>query len=233
MKDALQHHFSKNGRKNQLSQIMLPELIAEARANGFGAVEPGDDDESEILACRYLRQAGVLTRKGFRVKTKTWSELIKRMAAHNKEWHAWLYALCVLVHSQGHFKTVWDMPVFGCELPASLVQTLPGDHIAGQHDKAGAAGQKLRSLRARCRNACVDAALCQGERGARQRAFVIVEITRPFADMFSQGNGRLVGRREGAHALRGVCCIRASVRRPPRPGCFAEPGIARRVHFFR
>ena len=93
MKEALQHHFSNNGGKNPLFQIMLPDLIAEARANGFGAVELGDDDESEILAWRYLRQAGVLTRKGFRVKTKTWSELIKRMAAHNKEWHTWLYAL--------------------------------------------------------------------------------------------------------------------------------------------
>ena len=184
--DALAEHFSKYDHCNPLFRAMLPELSAEARSNGFGTDTPEGSRASERSAWLYLRSASVLNRKGFKVKTKTWFEVINRMHAHNKEYYAWLYALCVLCKAQGHFKTLADMPVFGADLPPALVSVLPGDALANAKSKAGAAGQKLRSLHARCANACVVAALCQGQRSAMHRSRLIVHIARPVWTCFAK-----------------------------------------------
>ncbi len=65
-----------------------------------------DSDEAADQAWAYLQSVSILTRKGFRVKTKTWFEVVKRLDQHRKEHYAVLYVLCVLCHSQGHFKRV-------------------------------------------------------------------------------------------------------------------------------
>ena len=70
--------------------------------------------------------------------------------------------LCVLVHSQGHFKTIDDMPIWGGAYPPALVEVLPGGKEHSKKDTTGKDGQELRALQARCANACVMGAHIQG-----------------------------------------------------------------------
>ena len=43
------------------------------------------------------------------------------MKTHVSQHYQILYVLCVLVHSQGHFKTIDDMPIWGGAHPPALV----------------------------------------------------------------------------------------------------------------
>ena len=183
MTDVLDTHFAGIDRRNPLFGAMLPFIGPEARRNGFGATLPEGSAQADDSAWLYLREPNVLRRKGFRVKTKTWFEVTSWMHAHNKEYYAWLYALCVLCHAQGHFKTLADMPIFGSDLPPGRVSVLPGDPAPGRKAGGGArgpaAGQKLSAMHACCSDACVVAALCQGQQSSMKRAHLIVAIVRP------------------------------------------------------
>ena len=66
------------------------------------------------------------------------------------------------MHSQGQFKTIDDVPIWGGAYPPALVEVLPGDKEHSKKNTTGNDGQKLRALQARCANACVMAAHIQG-----------------------------------------------------------------------
>ena len=70
-----------------------------------------------------------------------------------KEFHTFLYFLCILLHQQGHFASAADMPIWDVPLAAPLVEVLPGDDMASKKAKEGKAGEKLRAMRAKLHNA--------------------------------------------------------------------------------
>ena len=192
MRDVMADHFANNDRFNALFQTLYVHLQREAVRNGR-VDAPLDTDEAAGQVWSYLRSVTILKRKGFRVKTKTWFELVKRLDKFRLEHFAVLYVLCVLCHSQGHFSTTQDMPIFGCALPPAVVSVLPGDAEHSRKDPQGKHGARMRSLRARCQNACVVAAMCQGQAGALARANLFIAVARPVWTAFARDEIGLTG----------------------------------------
>ena len=113
------------------------------------------------------------------MKLKTWWEFFQRLKTLVRQHYSILYVLCVLVHSQGHFKTIDDMPIWGGAHPPALVAVLPGGKEHSKKDKTGKAGQKLRALRARCKNACMMGAHLQGLSDMQPLGEIMLALVEP------------------------------------------------------
>ena len=113
------------------------------------------------------------------MKLKTWWEFFQRLKSSVRQHYSILYVLCVLVHSQGHVKTVEDMPIWGGAHPPALVAVLPGDKEHSKKDKTRDAGKNLRALRARCANACVMGAHLQGLSDAQPLGEMMLALVAP------------------------------------------------------
>ena len=124
-------------------------------------------------------QSAVCARRKFFVELKTWWDFFNRMKTHVSQHYQILYVLCVLVHSQGHFKTIDDMPIWGGAHPPALVAVLPGDKEHSKKDKTGDAGKNLRALRARCANACMMGAHLQGLSDAQPLGEMMLALVAP------------------------------------------------------
>ena len=116
------------------------------------AAEP-DTNAAPRQVWHWLKRVDFLRTKLWFVKLKTWWEFFQRLKSLVRQHYSILYVLCVLVHSQGHFKTIEDMPIWGGAHPPALVAVLLGDKEHSKKDKTGDAGKNLRALRARCANA--------------------------------------------------------------------------------
>ena len=113
------------------------------------------------------------------MKLKTWWEFFQRLKSFVSQHYRILYVLCNLGHSQGHFKTIEDMPIWGGAHPPALVAVLPGDKEHSKKDKTGDAGKNLRALRARCANACMMGAHLQGLSGAQPLGEMMLALVAP------------------------------------------------------
>ncbi len=113
------------------------------------------------------------------MKLKTWWEFFQRLKSLVSQHYSILYVLCALVHSQGHFKTIEDMPIWGGAHPPALVSVLPGDKEHSKKDKTGDAGKNLRALRARCANACMMGAHLQGLSDAQPLGEMMLALAAP------------------------------------------------------
>ena len=110
---------------------------------------------------------------------KLWFEVFNRIEESRSEFYGYLYVLCVLAQSQGHFKSVADLPVHGGAPPPALVAVVPGDEEHSKKDQHGKEAQRLRSLRLRCQNAVVVACYCQGIPEAALYEDIVVHVARP------------------------------------------------------
>ena len=59
------------------------------------------------------------------------------MTESKSEFYGYLYILCVLAKSQGHFKSTADLPIFGGAPPPALVAVVAGDAEHSKKDKYG------------------------------------------------------------------------------------------------
>ena len=103
-----------------------------------------------------------------------------------KEFHTFLYFLCILLYQQGHFASAADMPIWDVPLAAPLVGVLSGDEMASKHTKEGKDGERLRAMRAKLHNALSMAAFLQGEELAARKARVLIVFGNPVERAYRQ-----------------------------------------------
>ena len=187
--EAMDEHFLNNSSGNPIFQAMFQELQAEMlRDPGAQPLRCQPHSAAAYAAVwGWLQTHSSVRRQGFRVKTKTWFELFKRLHETQQQHYRDLYMFVVLVHSQGHFPTVDEMPVWGACLPPSLIDALPGDAEPGPPNAGRrAAGSSLPALRARCKNACVVAAHIQGQADSWQRGEILQAVARAVWTAFAK-----------------------------------------------
>ena len=101
------------------------------------------------------------------------------MTESKSEFYGYLYVFCVLAQSQGYFRSVRDLAIYGGAPPPALVAVAPGDEDYSKKDPHGKADQHLRSLRWRCQNSVVVACYCQGLPEAAEYEDIILTVAAP------------------------------------------------------
>ena len=115
IKECTDKHWERNTHQYPLFQAMFPELQWEMQRHGRGhklTAEP-DTEEAQTQVWTWLKSAPFAHEKFSFVKFTTWWECFQRLKLNVSQHYSILYILCVLVHSQGHFKTIGDMPIWG------------------------------------------------------------------------------------------------------------------------
>ena len=113
------------------------------------------------------------------------------MTESKSEFYGYLYVFCVLAQSQGYFRSVRDLAIYGGAPPPALVAVAPGDEDYSKKDPHGKADQRLRSLRWRCQNSVVVACYCQGLSEAAVYEDIILTVAAPLCQAYAKDYGNL------------------------------------------
>ena len=149
------------------------------------AAPRGTEAEVEEVWQR-LQASEFLRHKGSRVTMARWFAWCDRFSAVDKEYHAYLYALCLLNLRAGVYGSIWDCPIFEC-LRQQTALHLQAVAAAKPKAKAGSRKQaqsKLDAQRTRCKNTLHLAAELMGQPALRRRARMILTCLTPLWTAF-------------------------------------------------
>ena len=122
---------------------------------------------------------------------KLWFQVFISMTESSSEFAGYMYTLCVSAKSQGHQRSVADLPVHGGAPPPAKVAVAPGDEEHSKKDPHGKADQRLRSLRLRCQNSVVVACYCQGLPETAVYEDIILTVAAPLCQAYAKDYGNL------------------------------------------